>query len=116
MALTLVLSPWVQLVKEIHPDIAPRMLADDMALVTGPSEDLQLEELHQVHTQAIACTLEYLNDLGARVSAPKCISASNSGSLRGLMKRQQYNEQGLRIPVKCDLRDLGAHLNCAARA
>eukprot|EP00969_Alexandrium_andersonii_P106779 4710489-Alexandrium_andersonii.AAC.1 len=66
MALTLVLTPWVEIVKGIHPDIAPRMLAGDMALVTGPSEDLQPEELHQVHMQAVVCTLEFLCDLGAK--------------------------------------------------
>ena len=94
----------------------PRTLVDDWMWLTGARFELTEDELFDIHLEGTQCTIGYLRDIGALVSSGKCFTLANSARLRSRFKRTQVPGCTDPIPVVCDARDLGAHLNMAMRA
>eukprot|EP00969_Alexandrium_andersonii_P116915 5169487-Alexandrium_andersonii.AAC.1 len=82
----------------------PRVLADDMLVQSvqqAPDDDTQW--LFDEHASAVERTLEYIQDLGSRVSADKCKVLSTSKALRQMLKAHTFAAMGSRIAVMCDM-------------
>eukprot|EP00969_Alexandrium_andersonii_P300910 13303199-Alexandrium_andersonii.AAC.1 len=116
-AIALAAVPWLRLLRRESPYTRPRVLADDLLVVTGATSELTDDALLFVeHENALEVTLAYFRDMGARVAPAKCKTFASSSALRARAKRYRPRGHGAPFEVVCHGRDLGAHLNFAQRA
>ena len=104
MIIALMLRPWIIMTRATNT-IAPRVLADDLLLL-GIGEG----HIGAFHV-AFNNTLEYMQDMGAKISPTKSYIFSNDASIRKWFSTFRWKALGVVIPVVLHLRDLGAHLN-----
>eukprot|EP00969_Alexandrium_andersonii_P152234 6732149-Alexandrium_andersonii.AAC.1 len=67
------------------PATEPRILADDIFLLSGDSPHLQgvcVEQVAETHMQAVDWAARFLQDAGSRISRPKSLSLASSAGLR----------------------------------
>ena len=108
MAVTaLLLRPWIMEMRE--RSVVPRILADDLQVIAVGKNHLE------DYTEAMDATHKHLQDMGAKVSPPKCVSFSSDDVARRWLKEHRWRRLGRVIPVKNDCRDLGAHFNVAGK-
>eukprot|EP00969_Alexandrium_andersonii_P371135 15478831-Alexandrium_andersonii.AAC.1 len=93
------------------PEIRPRMLADDLGVMTGPDGDLDEAQAVQLHTEAAAATVRFLEDMGSWVSQDKTVTLATTAWMRGALKRTRLRPGDPLLRVSCDARDLGSHIS-----
>eukprot|EP00969_Alexandrium_andersonii_P233090 10291491-Alexandrium_andersonii.AAC.1 len=65
MALTLMRRPSTRLLGSLHEAMGPCMLADDLALRTGPDEAPLQHETLDFTVAGVEITLQYMSDVGS---------------------------------------------------
>ena len=97
------------LLTEVPGIIVARILADDVLLTA-------MGDNHMEHfIKAYSTMLEFLQDMGAKVSIKKSYLFSTEPRFRNFLKDFQWPHINCKINVVNDIRDLGAHLNVSAR-
>ena len=107
MFLALVLRPWTMAMESIGA--TPRILADDLMLLTSGSD--HVSKMHQ----AINKTHELLQDMGAKVAPAKSFVFSNRPQARKWYSKHVWANIASTIPVVRSVRDLGGTINTVGR-
>ena len=103
---SLVMIPWIRKMRRMT--VRPRCLADDLLLVAaGPGHAQRLED-------ALEASLEFFEDIGAKVADNKCFTFAADQATRARFKQRAWGPSGGHIPVKNHFRDLGTHLNVSS--
>ena len=94
--------PWIRLVKASYQYAIPRALAGDILLTSGadPAADDE-EPVCEYHEMALTDTVAYFQAIGARVSAPKCMTCAATARVRSRLTR--FTPRGPRPPCLSSL-------------
>ena len=98
----LLMIPWVSIMEKA--EVIPRVLADDL-MFTSHGDG------HQSRTiRAMELSLQYFEDIGAKVANNKCFLFATNKSTRKALAKHVWSD-GHTIPISNTFRDLGAHMN-----
>ena len=103
MMIALLMTPWISAMDEIK--IMPRILADDL-LVTAHGRYHRSKAV-----QAMEMSIEYFQDIGAKVATNKCFTFASNDKTRNYLRKLCWKHINKTIPIKNNFRDLGTHLN-----
>jgi hypothetical protein len=107
MVVALVMRAWTIRARELQ--CKPRILADDMEIhAQGENHARRFHQGYQM-------TLEYLEDMGAKVAIKKYFLFSTSTTTRIWLAQVVWDGILTNLDVVLDARDLGAHLNTSAQ-
>ena len=107
MVTSLLLRPWIAQMASIGA--IPRVLADDLQVMAYGDDSLQK------YVTAADLTHKHLQDMGAKVSAGKCINFASSETTRVWLRTHKWRRLNKTISVQNECRDLGARLNMAGK-
>eukprot|EP00969_Alexandrium_andersonii_P063964 2817128-Alexandrium_andersonii.AAC.1 len=72
--LSLVLTPWIKYMSEVHPQASLRLLADDLLVHTehDSSAEPDPREWARVHEDSVRGAIAYIVRMGGKVAPQKC--------------------------------------------
>eukprot|EP00973_Karenia_brevis_P038912 5372126-Karenia_brevis.AAC.1 len=104
MAIAFMLKPWHHIMDQ-H-EVTPRALADDLLITT----DHQQQPLLRFQL-AFDRTCEFLQDMGAKISAHKSKLYSTHGPFREWLQSRRWAHIHTNVPVVANFRDLGSSVS-----
>ena len=111
MVRALITRPWILYMQ--RTSITPRTLADDLMLINiGESNpDSEAGDMLETFSIAVDATLEFISDMGRRGPSPATSAVLASAiSRRARFRKRKWDTGESAIPVKHNVRDLGAHV------
>ena len=85
--------------------VTPRLLADDLHLLSTGERHLDHSELAGDKTHL------HLEDMGARIAPQKNTTFSSYSTAREWLRKHQWRRLGMKVPVVNDCMDVGARFN-----
>ena len=85
LVLTLLMTVWVRVLRALNDCVVPRMLADDL-LVYASSLDQDEDSIFQTFIGAVQCSVDFIMDMGARLSPKKCVLMTSCPSVRDRLR------------------------------
>ena len=99
----LLMRAWIVQMRQLA--VSPRLLADDLQLVSTGARHLD-------HFQyAYSKTHLHLEEMGARIAPGKRNTFSSNNAARNWLRKHKWRRLGTKVEVISDCRDLGAHFN-----
>ena len=105
MMVALLMTPWVNIMKD--NGLEPRVLADDLLFT---ADDNNGEDHLDLTIKGVELSIDYFEDIGAKVAANKCFTFASSSKTRNHLKKHIW-KRGNKIINKNSFRDLGSHLH-----